>query len=145
MDGIISASEAGKMIGVMISFSPASIIVLGGERMSCCDEAVVLEDGNGNLVGMATIAPRGESGEGKPAIVGLYVLPRFRRQGYAKELLLKTIERCIERGFEKICLDVMSRRLMRVITKLPSDKRDRLEVNDQSKLMSIDGLAEMEE
>jgi len=56
-------------------------LLFGGERLSVCDEGVALKF-EGQVVGLATIAPEGEATSnvaeaqsGTPTIVGLYVRP----------------------------------------------------------------------
>src|SRR3989344_5256189 len=74
-----------------------AVITIGGDRIQCCDEGVVAKAGN-TIVGMSTIAPKGESGDGPPEIVGTYVLNSQRGEGVGKELLLRAIARCKERN-----------------------------------------------
>jgi GNAT superfamily N-acetyltransferase len=88
-------------------------------------------------VGVATIAPEGEMMSGRPTIVALYVLPEFRQRGYGKILLEAAVERCLERGFEKIRVDVMSSYAMRAINSLPTHLRDALDVRDQGDVMNL--------
>ncbi len=140
-------AEAERLIGASseeINLTPVVIILLGGDRIACCDEAVTMRTGAGDLVGMATISPRGEDYSGRPEIVGLYILPRYRGKGYAKMLFKKTIERCIERGFEKIRVNVLSEKMMRAINGLSAEMKEILEVNDQSENSPIDRLFESE-
>lgn len=114
-------------------------MLLGGDRLSCCDEAVGIYDKTGEkMVGVATIAPEGEMRSGEPTIVGEFILPEFRDQGYGKELLVKTIKRCQERGFSSVRLDVQSGRIMKIIEKLPEETRNYLNVIDQSKFIDTD-------
>lgn len=54
-------------------------ILLSGDRISCCDEGVIMEK-EAKLVGVETIAPEGEEHSGQPTIVGLYVVPEHRGQ-----------------------------------------------------------------
>ncbi len=109
-------------------------ILLGGDRLRCCDEAVALEV-DGQIVGVASISPEGESYDGKPAIVGLYVVPERRRQGYSMKIMQAVIQRCQERGLVPVRIDVMSGRLMRVIEKLPAELKQVLDVRYQGDMM----------
>jgi len=120
------------------------LIFLGGDRIACCDEAVVMRTETGDLIGMATVSSQGEDYSGNPEIVGLYILSRYRGLGYAKKILEKTIERCIERGFDKIRLNVLSKKMMRAVNRLPVEMKEILEVSDQSELSPIDRLSETE-
>ena len=108
---------------------PSSFIIrllFGGDRIRYCDEAVTIKEG-GEIVGIATIAPQGE-GTGIPTIVALYILPSSRRQGYGKILFSGAIQRCKERGFTKIRVDVFSRHVVRMIPTLSEEDRKILDV-----------------
>ena len=131
-------------VGKEINLTPVVMIFLGGDRIACCDEAVTIRTEAGDLVGMATISSQGEDYSGNPEIVGAYILPKHRGRGYSKELLEKTIERCIERGFEKIRVDVLSKKMMRAVNKLPAEMKEILEVKNQSENSPIDRLSETE-
>lgn len=131
-------------VGKEINLTPVVMIFLGGDRIACCDEAVTIRTEAGDLVGMATISSQGEDYSGNPEIVGAYILPKYRGQGYSKELLEKTIERCIERGFKKIRVDVLSKKMMRAVNKLPAEMKEILEVKNQSENSPIDRLSETE-
>lgn len=94
-------------------------MLLGGDRLSCTDEAVAITDKQNNkIVGIATIAPDGEMNSGEPTIVGEFVLPEYRGQGIGKELFLKTLERCRERGFESVRVDIMSQKIGSIVNNL---------------------------
>jgi hypothetical protein len=60
-------------------------MLFSGDRISCCDEAVVIREGD-QLIVIATIAPYGEN-TGNPAIVGVYVVPEYRRQALSCQLV----------------------------------------------------------
>lgn len=136
---IIEKERIGKIIEDNIPFSVVSAILFGGDRLSCCDEAVVMrEDESGELVGIATIAFRGESCSGGPEIVGLYILPQHRGQGCAFLLLQETLKRCKERGFSKIGVCVLSAKMLRIIGQLPKETKEFLAIRDQSKPDSLD-------
>jgi len=111
--------------------------LFGCDRLSCCDEGVVAKFDN-TIVGMASIAPLGEANSGTPTIVGVYVLPRYRGQGISLGLMRATVERCRERGFQKVHIDVYSGKLMRSIRKLPNDLRVLLEVNCEDETYEIE-------
>lgn len=116
--------------------SPVVAILFGGDRLSCCDEAVVLEV-NGQIVGAATIAPEGEMGTNLPAIVGLYVLLAHRRHGYGAAIMRAAVERCRERGFARVCVDIMSTGAKRAVERLPKDLRAMLDIHDQGAMMDM--------
>lgn len=77
-------------------FWPA--LLFGGGRILHCDEGMVSRDEDGKPIGLASIAPCGESGSGDPEIVGVYVIPEERRKGVGLSLLRAAVGRCRERG-----------------------------------------------
>ncbi|KKU60246.1 MAG: hypothetical protein UX81_C0002G0043 [Parcubacteria group bacterium GW2011_GWA2_47_12] len=111
--------------------------LFGGDRMSCCDEAAIVEI-NGKVVALATLAPEGEMNEGVPTIVGLYTIRAERRRGYGKAVLEATIRRGIARGFQKIRVDVLTTKAMQTIHALPQELQDVLIVNDQTMFGFLD-------
>ena len=123
---------AEQMLRIAISGGDSAMFVavsiLTGDRVTCCDEAVVFACDS--LCGVATIAPLGEMGEGLPTIVGLYVRQTDRRKGYGSVLLEAAVRRCLDRGFEIIRIDAVTTGALRVIGKLPVDLQKRLEVHD---------------
>ncbi|MFA5813041.1 MAG: GNAT family N-acetyltransferase [Patescibacteria group bacterium] len=126
---IVSMSEFSEWLHSR-PICPVAAILFVGDRFSCCDEAVLIEE-NGCVYGAATIAPQGEQGSnGTPAIVGLYVVPGARGLGYGTELMRATVERCRERGFTRVHVDAMSTGTKKAIARLPEDLRAMLEVKD---------------
>ena len=111
-----------ETVGVMILFT--------GDRVSCCDEVVALEIEGAIDVAFATISPEGEDYSGKPDIVALYTLPRFRQQGYGRAVLEAAIRRCMERGFGGVGINVLSSHVRRMIEKLSEDLKAFLVVVD---------------
>lgn len=106
-------------------------IVIGGDRIACCDEGIVFVDDP--YRGIATIAPVGEWGsDGTPSIVGVFVRESERRRGNGYALLEATVRRCQERGFKRVHIDVLSKGIMRAVEKLPAEMRELLDVSDQS-------------
>jgi len=98
--------------------------LLGGDRLSCTDEAVTIMDKEDKkIVGVATIAPEGEELSGHPTIVGEFILPEYRGQGLGKKLFIKTLERCKERGFKSIRVDIMSNKIGKIIENLQKDDK----------------------
>lgn len=109
-------------------------IVIGGDRIACCDEAIVCDDDSHR--GIATIAPEGEyGGTGMPTIVGVFVREADRRCGYGAELFAAAVRRCIERGFERVHVDVLSEGMRYLIEGLPADLRAVLEVEEYSVML----------
>lgn len=129
--------EAIKIIENEIKITPTVIILLYGDRISCCDEAAIVRTKNGDLVGIATISQIGQFFDGKPEIVGFYIQPRFRGKKISKPLLEKTINRCFERNLKPIYITVLSSRLIRVIEKLPAEMKESLKVDDQTILVEL--------
>lgn len=91
-----------------IGFNMAVVLLLSGDRISCCDEAAALVV-DGETVGVCTIAPQGEMRSGKPTIVGMYIVPGHRGQGHGVRLFEACVRRCIERGFTSVHVDIMSK------------------------------------
>jgi len=114
----------------------AMAILFGGDRLSCCDEAVGLEV-QGKIVSVATIAPKGEELSGQPTIEALYTVSEFRHRGYAGMVFRAAIKRCRERGFSRVRVDVMSRYAMRLIESLDTKDRDYLDVHDGGSIMDL--------
>lgn len=97
-------------------------MLLAGDRLTCCDEAVVVVE-NQQIVSVATIAPKGEEMSGIPTIVAVYTPREFRHQGYGGAVLVAAIKRCKDRRFKKVRIDVISQYIMRILNSLsPSDQ-----------------------
>lgn len=111
-------------------------LLFAGDRISCCDEAIALKRGN-QVIGMATIAPKGEDLSGTPTVVGIFVQPEYRQKGFGTMIFQKTLERCFERGFSKIRIDVLSKQVMKMINKLPPEIKEKLAVYDLSKIIVL--------
>lgn len=106
-----------------------------GDRATCCDEAAVIKN-CGRIVAVATIAPRGEDCSGKPAIVGVYVLPGFRKQGHASKVVEEAFGRCVERALRvPVRMDLMSSGIQAVVKGLPDYVKRHLEVHDQGNVL----------
>lgn len=126
---VLQSGEVYNLVDDAVKHSPVWCILFGGDRISCCGEAVALKESKtGNVIGVATIAKDGEDYCGTPAIVGLWIAPAFRKQGFSAELLKATLDRCRERGFKTVQVDVLSSHLMRTIEKLPQAYRELLYV-----------------
>jgi len=109
-------------------------LLLSDDRLFCCDEGVIAEQ-ESRLIGVATIAPKGEEMSGQPTIVGLYVVPEYRGRGIGSRILQRAVERCIERGFNKIRMDVMSSNAMKIIEKLPDKLKNKIDIHDLGNIM----------
>lgn len=106
-------------------------ILFVGNRLSCCDEAAIVEV-DGKIAALATIAPEGEMSEGTPTIVGLYTIRAYRKQGCGKAALEAAVRQCLGRGFTKIRVDILSPNALKTVQSLPEELRAGLAVNDQS-------------
>lgn len=118
---------------------PHSVVVamlLGGDRLSCCDEAIGIEVG-GEIVAVATIAPDGEMRSGEPTIVGVYCLPPHRRHGYGRAAFVAAIECCRERKFARVRVDSMSAGMRRIIDDLDETDRAYLHVVDYGPILDV--------
>ena len=118
---------------------PQSIIIgtlLAGDRLSCCDEGVVWDE-DGKIIGAATIAPNGEMMSGEPTIVALYVISSRRREGIGCELMKAAIDRCVERGFGRVRVDVLSTGARKTIAKLSAEQRALLRVVDMGSILDL--------
>ena len=123
---------------LLATVSAAKLACLfGGDRASCCDEAVVIKH-RGQIIALTTIAPAGEMGSGEPAIVGVYTMPEWRRHGLGLEVLQATIRRCVERGLKPVRIDVMSSGLGRLVERLPPELK--LWVNAQDMGSPLDSF-----
>jgi GNAT superfamily N-acetyltransferase len=112
------------------------VILFGGERLSCCDEAVVATSQDGRIVGLATLAPEGETGRW-PEIVGLYVDPAWRRQGIGKRLLTRAVERMAERGLVPVRIDLLSGAAAGVVEALPHAVRQYLVPHSRPQVLDL--------
>jgi GNAT superfamily N-acetyltransferase len=111
----------------------AMITLFGGDRIMCCDEGFGLFDDQDQVVGMITIAPKGETCcADVPTIVGLWVHPIFRQKGFGKNLLEYAIKRCLERGFSQIRIDLLTKSAKHTCNALSEDLRKVLVIHDQS-------------
>lgn len=118
----------------------AMLTLFGGDRLLCCDEGLGLFDDQDRMIGMATIAPKGESYKGIPTIVGIWVHPKYRKKGNGKILFEATIRRCLKRGFNQIRVDLLSRGSRALCDSLLEDLLQMLEINDQSGSRISDAL-----
>jgi GNAT superfamily N-acetyltransferase len=95
-----------------------AVVTLGGDRITCCDEAVVAFGADGvTPTGIATIAPRGECGDGGPEIVGLFVAKKYRTQGLGESLFAAAVARCRERGFTAVGVTTITLAASRLVAR----------------------------
>lgn len=106
-----------------------AVCCIGGERVYNCDEALCLVAETTNergetkqeVVGLATIAPRGESGDSETAeIVGLFVADSHRARGLGSELFACAVARCKERAgtepsFARVRVSCVTKMGLRVV------------------------------
>ena len=119
------AADAGDPLTVI------AIGAIGGDRATCCDEAVTVRVDN-VLVGIATIAPKGESGDSSPEIVGIFVALEFRRHGFGEQLFIRVLGRMRERGFTQMRATLLTRGIKRVWEGLPDDMKMGVDICDYS-------------
>ena len=111
----------------------ATLTILTGDRIFCCDEAIVAHEG-GMLLGTATIAPQGEEQSGQPGIVGVCVRPEYRHLGLGKRLLLAAINRMQERTLPTpYRVDTVSKMGKRLVAQCSPEVLKLLEVHDTSR------------
>lgn len=113
--------------------NPVTAILFGGDRLAYVDHAFALVLGEGDeagAIGTATIASSGEDGLGGPTLVGFYISPSFRGNGYAAEFLEYIACEAAMLGLTPLRIDVLSGRLMRAIKSLPEEIRAMFQVND---------------
>lgn len=116
-------------------------LLLGGDRLSCVDEGVALEV-EGEIVGVGTIAPEGEQMSGQPTIVAIYVKPEHRGNRYAEIILQATVERCVEREFSNIRLEILSKYLRSAVAALPDPLKNSLDIHDLADIARMHRLLE---
>ena len=103
--------------------------LLSGDRFSCVDEAVGVE-ADGQIVGVATIAPNGEEASGEPTIVAIYVCHEYRGRGLGRELMIGAVDRCRERGLVPVRVDALSTSALRIAQTLPPEYKSDIKLFD---------------
>ncbi len=63
------------------------VILFGGDRWHSVQVVAIALDEQGQPVGLASLAPTDEMGEGGPQIIGVWVRPSHRRRGIATRLV----------------------------------------------------------
>lgn len=104
--------------------TPVVAVLFRGDRILYVDEVVLLQrqraDGSTETAGFATLAPRGETGNSKiPEIVGVMILPKYRGQRISRPLLIKTLERCQARRWDKVKIEILNEKLYETTQRLP--------------------------
>lgn len=102
-------------------------VLFGGDRAACLDHTLVHRD-DGVIWGLASIALRGEMGEGEPTLVGLWVDRGCRREGIARALVAEAARRCPEWGVDRLRVDAISIEAVRLFESLPAEIAARFRV-----------------
>jgi hypothetical protein len=98
------------------------------DRWGQCEEAIIAEV-DSEVVGVVTIAFCGINKSGKPTIDTLYVPHRFGKQGIGFTLFERAMRRILERrSTARVFCDLHSSLMMKLVSKLPSDLRNWLDV-----------------
>lgn len=122
--------------------STSIALLLSGDRWSCVGD-VVLATEESEILGIATIAPQGEMGDGNPTIVAIYILPDNRASGVGYLLLEATVDYMVSKGLTPIHMDVMNSRVMRMIDRLTPERRQFIVTMDLSMGGAMDAMLEM--
>ena len=120
----------------------AMVTLFGGDRWSCVTEVVTVENEDGEIIGIATIAAKGEQMSGQPTLIGLYVLPPFRSSGAGFALLEAAVDQMLATGLTPIRLDILNSKIFNMINRLPAEKQEQLKIIDQSMGGLIDAVME---
>ncbi len=112
--------------------SLAVAILLSGDRWSCVDKVVLATNADDEIVGISTIASKGEMGIGQPTIVALYVLSEYRGLGVGYRLLEATADHMMSTEYHTIHVDVMNSKILHMINCLSIEKRVLFSIDDQS-------------
>ncbi|OGY92690.1 MAG: hypothetical protein A3H70_05015 [Candidatus Komeilibacteria bacterium RIFCSPLOWO2_02_FULL_48_11] len=115
--------------------------LLGGDRWSCVRECVVAEE-DGQILGIATIAPKGEEQSGEPTMVALYVQYEYRGRGIGYQLFEAAVDHMIAKGLVPVRVDVLNSKVFRMIERLPEEKRNQLCIVDSSMDGGLDAIME---
>lgn len=94
-------------------------LLFSGDRITCCDEAVVISEGD-QLIAIATIAPYWEK-TGKPTIPAVYVMPEYREQGHGKKVVGHTLNRCRDRYLTPVHIDATTPGMKKICNAMNQD------------------------
>jgi GNAT superfamily N-acetyltransferase len=111
-----------------IPFNGVTGILFAGDRLRCCELAIVAIEGE-DLLGLATIAPKGEY-TGIPTIVGIWVKPSCRGLGIGSSLLRRSIEEMLLQGLKPIRIDSLSLLLKNMVEKLPLELKSSVDLHN---------------
>ena len=141
---IVPKAEAVEWVSSLHTARPSVAlgVLLAGDRWSCVDEVVLATTVFGDIVGIATMAFRGEWESGESTIVAVYVLPDRRGHGIGYKLFETAIDYMLSREFETIRVDAMNSKVSRMIDHLPIEKRQKLNVVVQSFGGMVDAMME---
>ncbi|OGF22189.1 hypothetical protein A2Y83_03560 [Candidatus Falkowbacteria bacterium RBG_13_39_14] len=121
---------------------PCYPILFVGDRWSCITHVAIAKRAFTGAVAIATIAPKGESGSGDPAIVGIYVKKEFRGKGIGTWLLQKTVEYMEKQGLVPIRVDVLNSKVLRMIKNIPSEVSNKINIVDNTMEGMLDFIME---
>ena len=142
---VTGTAEVSRWLSGKLNSPPRDIhllvILFGGDRLRCCDEAVLARDSDGQIVGLATLAPDGELGEG-PTVVGLYVSPEHRRRGIGTRVIIRAVERMQERGLTPVRMDTLGTAAARLVALLPEEVQRHLDVKLLTETLDLTKLWE---
>ena len=121
-----AANERAQMIAAEQAANPESDIALfyllfGGDRITCCDEVLVIFDSEANTlpIGACSIAPKGETWDGQTTLVGVYVLSGYRGQSIAGQLVGRAVARCQKRNLNlPVRVDALFPAMRKALAKL---------------------------
>ena len=141
---IVSKTEVEGWVYSLHTTNPnvALGMLFAGDRWSCVKE-VVLASVDDKIIGIATIAPKGEVINGDPTIVAVYVIRDFRSSGIGYELLETSVDYMISKGMVPIRIDVMNSKVFRMIKRLPIEKQEILSIADHSMGGALDIILDM--
>ena len=117
-------------------------MLFSGDRWSCIDQVAIAKMGS-QIVGIATIAPRGEMMGGKPTIVAIYVTPEFRSRKIGTQLLEATVNHMIMEKLTPIKIEAFNSKVLRMVGCLPAETRGHIHLFDQSMNGLIDAMLDM--
>lgn len=141
---IIPKVEAAEWVRSLHFTKPSMVLgmLLAGDRWSCVDK-VALATIDSKIVGIATIAPNGEEMSGEPTIVAIYVLREHRGSRIGYQLLEAAVDYMLSKGLVPIHIDAFNSKILRMIDRLPFEKRQKLNVVDQSMDGAMDKMFEV--
>lgn len=87
--------------------TPMSAILFGGERFMWTTWGAMAKTGN-LVIGLATVADEGEMGSGKPTLIGVMVLPDYRRRGIGTQLVRAVVDEARTRKLLPLLTECLS-------------------------------------